>query len=347
MDSWARLSLYESTDIVKKLFQKRHSRELNTGKASEIVSALAQGREYFSSAADADLLVRPVLQYYGTLALSRGLILLLSPHLRESALPPSHGLTSSGWGSSLHDQDPGRLSATVTKGTFLELINLNNFELPWVFTGPYPTRTYITRSYKLDDLLGTYFTFGDIASRVPELRRIYEKSFEKTANNYQSFIFSIANAHTDIDVFESTDGLQDEAILREQFFHSEKISVRHSHTHNFVHTYGHFTFRIQHGGNGRPVSDIPQFENSNGPYTSIIAPFPNGIQIPKLGRYFLLAFFLGTLSRYHPTYWLGMMRGQQKGDFIMPLIRESMRIIQENYCALVIQALEGDHQISF
>ncbi|WEZ90479.1 YaaC family protein [Pseudomonas sp. NyZ480] len=343
MDSWARLSLYESTDIVKKLFQKRHNRELNTGKASEIVSALAQGREYFSSAADADLLVRPVLQYYGTLALSRGLILLLSPILREAALPPSHGLTSNGWGKSLHNQDPGSLSASVTKGTFLELINLNNFELPWVFTGPYPSRTYITRSYNLDDLPSTSFTFGDIISRVPELRAIYEKSFGKTANNYQSFIFNIANAHTDIDVFQSADGLQDESILREQFSLSAEISMRHSYTHNFVHTYGHFTFRLPHEDNGALPSNLPQFENDNYPYTSIIAPFPNGVQIPKLGRYFLLAFFLGTLSRYHPTYWLGMMRGQQKGDFIMPLIRESMRIIQENYCTLVIQALEGDH----
>jgi hypothetical protein len=91
MDHWSRLSLYESTDLVRELFKQRHGRELGTEKSREIVSAVAQGREYFSAAAESGLLVRPLLQYYGALSLSRALILLLNSTFRESSLPQGHG----------------------------------------------------------------------------------------------------------------------------------------------------------------------------------------------------------------------------------------------------------------
>ena len=92
MDHWARLSIYESTDLVRDLFFRRHGRELSSGKAREIVSAVAQGREYFSAAKEAGLLVCPLLQYYGVLSLSRALILLLNRSFRETSLPQAHGL---------------------------------------------------------------------------------------------------------------------------------------------------------------------------------------------------------------------------------------------------------------
>jgi hypothetical protein len=53
MDS---LSLYESTDLVRNIFKKRHGRALGTEKAREIASAVAQGREYFAAASEAGLL---------------------------------------------------------------------------------------------------------------------------------------------------------------------------------------------------------------------------------------------------------------------------------------------------
>jgi hypothetical protein len=55
---------------------------------------------------------------------------------------------------------------------------------------------------------------------------------------------------------------------------------------------------------------------------------------------FLLSYFLGTLARYHPTSWLAIMQSRQKGDFMLPLIREAMNVIQQHFALLVIQELE-------
>ena len=133
MDSWARLSLYESTDLVRGLFQTRHGRQLNAGKAAEIVSAIAQGKEYFSAAADSGLLVRPLLQYYGVLSLCRGLILLLRGSARETSLPKSHGLTPSGWTSHLKTDAPGGLGdlkVAFTKGNFPSVLESTRGRAP-------------------------------------------------------------------------------------------------------------------------------------------------------------------------------------------------------------------------
>lgn len=343
MDSWARLSIYESTDLVKALFHKRHSRKLNSGKAQEIVSALAQGREYFIAAADAGLLVRPVLQYYGVLALSRGLILLLSPNLRETSLPQAHGLSSSGWGESLSQSKPGDLSVAITKGTFLSLMEeTGNFDTPWVFTGPYPSKLILARSYPTSFRADTRITFEEVLSRTPELREIFEKTFQKCASNYRSFIFTIDPAAlTDIDIFPGAHSFPEENILRQQLAIPGNVEITHTYQHNFVHTNGHHRYRLQHPTDSSWIDMLPQFENTSDTDSALIAPFQNDIHISKIGRYFLLAFFLGTLSRYHPTYWLGMMQGQQNGDFIMPAIREVMNIVQDNYCSLIIRELEG------
>lgn len=342
MDSWTKLSIYESTDLVKNLFYKRHGRELNTGKAQEIVSAIAQGREYFNASVEAGLLVRPVLQYYGVLSLSRGLILLLSYNLRETDLPQAHGLSSTGWGIKLSDNLPGELSISVTKGTFLTLMeHTGNFEMPWAFTGPYPERLMIARSYSIDSLADMKFTFEEVLSRTPELTEVFERTFNKNASNYLSFLFCIHNAHTDIDIFPGIHGLPDEEVLRQQLLIPTSVEISHSYHHNFVHTMGHYRYRLPHEKESPWTESLPQFENISDTHAALIAPFQNNLHISKLGRYFLLAFFLGTLSRYHPTYWLGIMQGRQKGDFIMPAIREVMSIIQENYCSLIIQELEG------
>lgn len=342
MDSWAHLSLYESTDLVKNLFNKRHGRELNSGKAQEIVSAIAQGREYFSAATNAGLLVRPVLQYYGVLALSRGLILLLSSTFRETSLPQSHGLTTSGWGEKLTQKRPGELPVVVTSGTFLSLMeHTKNFEMPWVFTGPYPNKLILARHYPTHTLTNTQITFEDVLSREPKLREIFEKTFNKNASNYLSFIFAIGPELVDVDIFPGVHGLPADDILRQQLTIPARSEITQSYQHNFVPTLGHARYRLYQPSGSSCLAELPQFENTSEVYSALISPLQNEIHISKIGRYFLLAFFLGTLSRYHPTYWLGIMQGRQNGDFIMPAIREIMSIIQDDFCTLIMSELEG------
>jgi len=326
VDSWARLSLYESTDLVRGLFQQRHGRELNAEKAREIVSAVAQGREYFSAASEAGLLVRPLLQYYGVLSLSRSLILLLSQNLRETSLPQAHGLSSVGWGNALasNSRRPSELLVKVSKGTFLSMLESTaNSDVNSVFTGPYPNRIIFQRPRAVTGLLEVTFTFHQVLARVSELRDIYERSFGHCASNYRAFIFTLsAITQSDIDLFNGRHGLPSEEQLRQELVIPQDVELQSTAQHNFLPPELHLRYRLLHPEGTNFIDMLPQIENLPDGSASIVAPFAQGLSISRIGRFFLLSYFLGTLARYHPTSWLAIMQSRQKGDFMLPVIRE-------------------------
>lgn len=345
MDSWAHLSLYESTDLVRRLFQQRHGRRLNAEKAREIVSAVAQGREYFSAASESGLLVRPLLQYYGVLSLSRALILLLSSNLRETSLPQAHGLSSIAWGAVLaaDTQSALELRVKVGTGTFLEMLkSTDNSDRSTVFTGPYPDRIIFLRKHFITGLIDATFTFQEVLSRISELRDIYERSLGQCASNYKAFVFTLsAITQTDIDIFDGRYGLPTEKQIRAELAIPEGVLLQRTAQHNFVPPEPHLHYRLLHPGGNNFNALLPQIENIYDGSTSIVAPFTAGLQVSRIGRYFLLSFFLGMLSRYYPTSWLAIMQSRQKGDFMLPLIRESMNAIQQNFPALIMNELEA------
>ncbi len=345
MDSWARLSLYESTDLVRGLFQQRHECELSAEKAREIVSAVAQGREYFAAASEAGLLVRPLLQYYGVLSLCRGLILLLSHNLREASLPRAHGLSSIGWSTVLAAdvRRPSELQVKVSRGTFLSMLeSTSNADISVVFTGPYPNQIIFPRTRATANLLETPCTFQQVLARISELRDVYERSFGQCASNYRAFVFTLsATTQSDIDLFNGRHGLPPEEQLRQELSIPHDVQLQSTAQHNFVPPEPHLRYRLLHPEGANFIDMLPQIENLPDGSTSIVAPFATGLSISCIGRYFLLSYFLGTLARYHPTSWLAIMQSRQKGDFMLPLIREAMNAIQLHWPTLVIRELEG------
>lgn len=345
MDSWANLSLYESTDLVQDIFKKRHGRELCTGKAREIASAVAQGREYFSAASEAGLLVRPVLQYYGVLSLCRSLILLLSSNLREASLRQSHGVQSVGWNKVLAADQPHPvdLEVKIVKGTFLSLLeSTGNSDLSSVFTGPYPSRFIFMRTRPTTTLRDARIIFHQLLSRICELRYVYERSFGTCASNYRAFVFTLAEkAQSDVDLFHGQHGLPLEDRLRREL--SIPADVRfHSHEfHNLPPRQDpHLSYRLLCPPGESSLELLPQIDNHPDGTMSVVAPFETGFSISRIGRFFLLSYFLGTLARYHPTTWLTIMQSRQGGDFMLPIIRESMSVLQQYFPAFIIEELE-------
>lgn len=342
MDSWARLSMYESTELVRESFRRLRDRDLQLIRAQEVVSAFAQGREYFSAADAAGLLVRPLLQYYGVLSLSRGLVLFLNmENLRENALPQSHGLIASGWGSSLAQANtsPAELEVEVTKGTFGQLLKCTSEgEFISIFTAPYPNRLIFNPPPMSKDIEGRRFSLKQVFARIPELRALYERTFDEAAANYRGFVFNIVDAQTTVDVFRERKDL-DEETVRRQLSIPQDVEIRARIQHNFVPFAPHLTYCLTHGGDRPFPIGLPQIEPT-GDDTSIIAPFADNIRLSRLSRLFVLAYFLGTLARYHPTAWLSIMHGRQNGDRLLSMIRESMNIIQRSFPELTVRLLE-------
>lgn len=121
--AWRELSLFESHDYVQSWYRKRHERSLNAARTREITSCFAQGRAYFDSARAASVTVKPLLLYYGVLALARGQIMLLDRTKQEATLRPSHGLEVVDWQNILSGgiANVMDLGVRATSGTFSEL----------------------------------------------------------------------------------------------------------------------------------------------------------------------------------------------------------------------------------
>ena len=94
---WHKLYDYESKDLIERYIEKNHNRKASKRQITEISSNFIQGREFFRNSEKANFSVKPLLLYYGVNSISRGLILLLNPHLSESSLKPSHGLDTINW----------------------------------------------------------------------------------------------------------------------------------------------------------------------------------------------------------------------------------------------------------
>ncbi len=69
--TWAPLSLYESPELARRLAGETTGRRPTSAKAREISAHFSQAREYFRGAAGAGELVKPLIVYYGAVALAR------------------------------------------------------------------------------------------------------------------------------------------------------------------------------------------------------------------------------------------------------------------------------------
>src|SRR5688500_8909978 len=120
--TWNELLDFETRDLVERFVKKKFGREPSARKIQQITSNFIQGREYFKSAEAASITVRPLLQYYGVMALSKGLILCLNYSLTEDHLKGSHGLEVKNWKEVISSREFENLEISFGEGTFSELI---------------------------------------------------------------------------------------------------------------------------------------------------------------------------------------------------------------------------------
>lgn len=99
-------------------------------------------------------------------------------------------------------------------------------------------------------------------------------------------------------------------------------------------------YRLAHPGNQDFIDLLPQIDNHEDGSMSAVVPFEAGFSLSRIGRFFLLSYFLGTLARYHPTSWLAIMQSRQRGDFMLPIIREAVNVLQRQFPALIMEELE-------
>ena len=338
--TWYALREFETHDITARSYKERHLRDLPLVKGREIVASFAQAREYFTSAHLADHTVRPLLQYYGVATLSRGLVLFLSPGLRETQLKEGHGLERRAWKDVLQSS-PVRfadLGVSLSSGLFRHLLDTvacksyfrhRSHEVNISISLPVPG-------------IGTKFTLGDIAARIPDLSDQHAAWLGKRPPFIPMGSFSSDDSGRRFEfalpknilgpTSMSVPGLSEPGV--ETMFPKDECPNR----------------SVDGTGDSVIVSyDQPflpflaqQSEHSGVGHIVIYSPLESKQYFNPLTACFTLSFILGMLCRYFPTTWV-TMANSEKGDAIYPFIIRASDWIQETFPALVVDILRGPY----
>ena len=365
--AWELLSLYESTELLGRFTEERTGRKLGGEKAREISGLLSQGREYFRGAARAGELVRPLLLYYGAVALARGAALFLDP--TKSKIEAAHGLDAPGWRDAL--TQPDTLAAAkvriLTNGTFPEIARLTaNAER---------IRVQAERSPGVADATSpgdglapqTALTIKEILGQIPDVAVLYERIFSEHSRRLRSEVIYTGlpesrgigeeippdkkiRRHSWLGVVRAPSplGLPPEG-WAEDLIESGGSGSLGSATHEGFLYFARFpqeapTGRIHDlycdaGSRDEPRLEMPVVAAASGEeYLKL--PTDGGVVLSTLLGLHLIAYATGTLVRYHPGYW-AMLAGRAKGDAIGPILSAAVSAVEERYPALILEAIGG------
>lgn len=347
-ETWAQLALYESRDVVSRLYQSRHGGELSASKAKEIVSAVAQSRAYFASAADAAPLVSPLLQYYGVLSLARALNLFLLRDAREASLAASHGLAPDSWGQTLAEgiRKVDSISVTVCHGSFRDLLRAtNNREFYVVDEAPRPNRLLVQKWGNGSDPIGTVINFKDVLGRLPELHDTYEAVYESAPSCFRASVF-IVGPQADITLNEGKAALPETQVLERALRLAPQTPWRTTVPRPGTTEVRTLTYRVMAANRTELLDQLPPIKCNAKEEEFVVLPFDGNRNYSTLALFFMASYILGMFVRYYPSSWLALL-GREKGDFIMPLLDVTRTSIQQRFPEVALKHLQTGYPSGF
>lgn len=338
-DPWDIISNFASVELAKRAFEQRHNRQMSAQHAFEVSANFIQASEYFTSARGSDRTVKPLLLYYGCVALARGCSIFLRRDRREASLCASHGLRTLEWGKSLAQNDGGvgELRVQVTKnGTLHELAEATNNS-----TFARIESSGINGQFVHDAIsAGQEFTLADVLSRLPELHLQYSR-WRSDIRSVRGGVFPQSPVgRIAIYVRRAFVGiLVEESVLKHVLEGCDVADI--------TKTDEGWTVQIHVPPNAIATSNmIPGLwdyvpGNSLGiGHLCLVARYANGWFGSKLTSLFILSYMLGMLARYHPSFWTAKMR-YIGTDGATPTLISALRVIEEMVPQLIADHLVG------
>jgi hypothetical protein len=328
---WNKLLEFETRDGIDKFVKNKFNRIINKENSNEIIANFNQGREFFKSALSADFSVRPLLQYYWVLSLSRWLILALNPWVREANIKPSHWLCIKNWDTILKDKNFWNLEICIEKGSFYELMkttdnknylransNIINYECSL-------NPPSIWDILKLEQLIQYY----------PDLN--YE--FQSWTNQDLTFIGvdSISFDTNGYPIIQLQKTINEEDL--DKFFPKEYCIERICNDKTITYKNEKWWPNI-----------TQQWDGTLNIWNVCIVPvLKNDIGLNLISGMFMISYVFGMMARYYPTAWLGVRRGE-KWDKIYPFAHRIAQFIDEKFPKVVLDILSNhtyikDHSI--
>jgi hypothetical protein len=324
---WNYLREFESKELIKEYILKKYDYKINSGKAYEICAAFKQGRSYFRSALNADISVKPLLQYYGIVSLSRALILILNKESRENNIKPSHGLKIKNWSEI---SKSGKFENIILKpnfGTFTELIKATNNKtyLRAASGGINWHVEYVYLEEKLE------FNLKELSYSFPDLKKSAEAWLGLEIPSVKlNTLKHINKTERELVVEGKADY---KVIFPDLIFKNLRIEDNENG----------ITSKINY--NFPPAPHLTQKWDGilgiGDPY--LIPPFNNLLFLNDISKMYAASFVFGTISRYYPSTWNDINSGL-KNDRILPFAINLLDFIQIKYPQIITDFLNSPYK---
>lgn len=334
--AWSVLRNYESRDLIVESLKKRHGRTACTNLAREISCAFVQAREYFDNARRADVIVKPLLLYYGVQSLARGATMFLLND-REATLASGHGIIAVQWRNILSgdDADPWQLEVEVLeKGTLPKFLEATRNTTVMRINGP---RLYAHRQHH-SEMKPFRLKLGEILERLPDVADQYLR--------WKGFPLLLAVTLLRR-VENDTKMLID--IHRDQFGEQYEVST----INNMLTIMNLPLIDDKISGNNIAIDrqndlciwDVYR-ENYNEGVLYVVAKFGGNITLSKPVVTYIISYYLGMMVRYFPTFWISMAR-HERNDAALPTLLEAVSYVEKRFPLMVADYLDLDEPLSY
>lgn len=322
---WHKLLEFETSDGISKFYRKKFNRDISTGKVEEIISNFKQWREYFRSAETSDFTVKPLLQYYWVLALSRWLALTLNPVLRETQLKASHWLEIKNWSHVLNTKKFEELEISIGNGSFWMLLDVTDNKNHLRANSSWVNWTSALNKPILGDKINLY----QLMQYYPDLNSEFRSWTD------EDLVYAILESITyDKITWTATVTLKNsitEDKLEKLF--PEEYCLERNCSKNIV--------RYKHAMNNWSPNVTQKWDWALDIWSACIVPVIwKDIWLNLISGMFAMSYVFWMLSRYHPTIWIWLQRGNT-WDRIYPFANRILEFINDKYPKVVLDFMDN------
>lgn len=317
------LASLENENYIRSLYKQKKmmvaSSGLTVGEATIIMDCIRQGRSLLEAGKRADMLAKPLIDFYAASAYAYAIIVIHSPlHKSLNSLKRSHGHTYN------HENKTIDFGGEHPRGTFIDflasipVIKIQNKELDLKYS--------IVESLNVVQNANISFSLLTLLSMVPELNNYYSNldKAHKVAHKL-SFDTSILGKKV-VYNFYIGDGMSKPQ--RDRIERSFK-------TQSIEELQGGYKISVDSADIEKISPTI--YQDIKGDLWYIENPI-EGLVLPEICLHFLIISGLCSIMRYSPNDWNNVLNNKISSQYSL-LISEYIRLFEKKFPMLVIQYL--------
>jgi len=331
LSAWETLKNYQSEGLLKHQLQICGEQSPSPARVDDITAHIRQAENYFMAATSSDIMIRPLIVYYGCLALARAAILILSPGMTVERLKPSHGMSIAV--RNPRSGDPNNVAVKIgTAGTFRQFVEVTK-------------NITIMRNFGSDGVVGNWkhrslplmscITLDEILCRIPDLiQQNFRRGMSQSIARVRKIELKDDGVLTIYFFEQGIDYAPPLIEMLEWFCPDHRKTVEIFDTISFSGSMADIDWPpVWHLHKGRSAGAA-----FDGECFYLIKPFSCTVDLSKPAATLALAFALSSCARYYPAMWRAILDG--RAGNATPSIISSLSYIYDRFPEMIVDIVE-------